>query len=411
MMNKYKLGIIGAGNMSTAITKGVIGSGLLAPNEMLVSDLSEERLASARSFGVITCTDNEYLVTNSQFVLFAVKPQSFPDIASLLKGKLADVRVISIMAGVSVNTIKESLQVERVCRVMPNTPCMVGYGMSALCFDGYTASDKTFALNIFSGMGDIVTLDESKFDAVTSVSGSGPAYVYMFIDGMIRGGMNGGLSYEEAKKLTLATMIGGTKMIEKSDKSIEELIDAVCSKGGTTIQAVSYYRGEKLPEIIAQGVDRCRARSIEMSHPSAEPPVTIYTDGACSGNPGPGGYCAILQYNGMEKVISGGEAQTTNNRMELRAVIEGLKSLNKRCIVEVHSDSAYVINAINNGWIDGWAARSWENVKNPDLWFALRSELARHDVRFIKVKGHSDNELNNRCDEIARKESQAVRGE
>ena len=411
-MDKYKLGIIGAGNMSTAITGGVLRSKLLLPSEILVSDVSYDRLDRAKALGVDVCIDNAYLAEHCEHILFAVKPQSFPEIATSLKGKLSSVVILSIMAGIGIDTLKTSLDVKSVCRIMPNTPCMVGYGMSALCFDGCSAASKDFALKIFSSMGEVVVLDEKKFDAVTSVSGSGPAYVYMFIQGMIKGGMNGGLSFEEAKKLTLATMIGGTKMIESSERSIDELIDAVCSKGGTTIQAVTHYRNEHLTEIIAEGVDRCRARSIEMSHPNGETTqVRIYTDGACSGNPGPGGYCAILLCNGAEKVISGGEDNTTNNRMELLAVIEGLKSLTKRCVVEVYSDSAYVVNAINNGWIHGWAARGWENVKNPDLWYALYNLLSCHDVRFVKVKGHSTDAINNRCDEIARKESLSVRGE
>ena len=411
IMDKYKLGIIGAGNMSSAIMNGVLGAKLLAPGELLVSDLTYERLERAKSLGVNVSIDNLFLAEHCEYILFAVKPQSFPEIAAALKGKITSSMVLSIMAGISVKTLQNALAVSHVCRIMPNTPCMIGYGMSALCFKDCDEKGKAFAQKVFSSMGNVVVLDESKFDAVTSVSGSGPAYVYMFIQGMIKGGMNGGLSFEEAKQLTLATMIGGTKMIEKSDRDINELIDAVCSKGGTTIQAVTHYRNSGLTDIIAEGVDRCRARSVEMSNPTGDTLVRIYTDGACSGNPGPGGYCAIMLCNGAEKVISGGEASTTNNRMELLAVIEGLKTLTKRCVVEVNSDSAYVVNAVTNGWIHGWAARGWENVKNPDLWYALYNLLSCHDVRFVKVKGHSDDKINNRCDEIARKESQALRGE
>ncbi len=110
----------------------------------------------------------------------------------------------------------------------------------------------------------------------------------------------------------------------------------------------------------------------------------------------------------MEKVVSGGEDSTTNNRMELMAVISGLESIKKpRCVIEVHSDSAYVVNAVNNDWLKNWQARRWADVKNVDLWKKLVNLLAAHDVRFIKVKGHSDDEMNNRCDEIARKESQS----
>ncbi len=410
-MNKYKLGIIGAGNMSTAIQKGVLSSGLVAPNEIIVSDVSFDRLGKAKDLGVTVTTNNSDVATESEHVLFAVKPQSFPDIAKELKGKMSDKKVISIMAGVPVEKLATSLDVEKICRVMPNTPCMVMSGMSALCFVNYDEEEKAFPRSVFAGMGDVIELPESKFDAVTSVSGSGPAYVYMFIDGMIKGGVNGGLTFEEAKRLTLATMIGGARMIENSEKPIDELVDAVCSKGGTTIQAVTYYKNQKLTDIIAEGVDRCRARSIEMRSAGGDTFVSVYTDGACSGNPGPGGYCAILRSNGQEKIVSGGERNTTNNRMELLAVIEALRSLTKRCIVEVHSDSAYVINAINNDWLSGWKARNYQNVKNPDLWEALSSLIAAHEVRFVKVKGHSDDELNNRCDEIARKESQSFRSE
>lgn len=135
--------------------------------------------------------------------------------------------------------------------------------------------------------------------------------------------------------------------------------------------------------------------------------VIIYTDGACSGNPGPGGWGAILMYDGIKKEISGGKKDTTNNVMEITAVIEGLKLLKYPCEVEVYSDSAYVVNAFNQHWIEGWKKNGWKNsskeeVKNRELWEELNELTNIHTVTFIKVKGHSDNELNNRCDELAR---------
>lgn len=143
--------------------------------------------------------------------------------------------------------------------------------------------------------------------------------------------------------------------------------------------------------------------------------VEIYTDGACSYNPGPGGWCAILLYkkgeNCHEKCVSGGEAVTTNNRMELTAVIEGLKQLKTRCKVALYSDSAYVVNAFNENWIGKWKINGWkksvnskEDIKNRDLWEALYKEVSAHEVEFVKVKGHSDVDYNNRCDEVARSE-------
>lgn len=137
--------------------------------------------------------------------------------------------------------------------------------------------------------------------------------------------------------------------------------------------------------------------------------VIMYTDGACSGNPGPGGWGSILMYKDTKKEISGYKANTTNNVMEITAVIEGLKLLKYSCEVEIYSDSAYVVNAFNNKWIEGWQKHNWVNsnkepVKNRELWEQLIELVNKHQVKFIKVKGHSDNEYNNRCDELARKE-------
>ncbi|MGI6161273.1 MAG: ribonuclease HI [Christensenellales bacterium] len=134
--------------------------------------------------------------------------------------------------------------------------------------------------------------------------------------------------------------------------------------------------------------------------------VEIYTDGACSGNPGPGGWAAILIYKGLEKEISGFAIDTTNNRMELFAAIAGLQALKEPCSVKLYTDSAYLHNAFNNGWIIAWQRNGWKNskkmpVENQDLWKLLIEYTKMHQVRFIKVKGHSDNEYNNRCDKLA----------
>ena len=135
--------------------------------------------------------------------------------------------------------------------------------------------------------------------------------------------------------------------------------------------------------------------------------VIIYTDGACSGNPGPGGWGAILMYKNAKKEISGGNKSTTNNIMEITAVIEALKCLKVESEVQVYSDSAYTVNAFNQGWIYNWIKNGWkssnkEPVKNKELWQELYSLTQKHKVEFIKVKGHADNEYNNRCDELAR---------
>ena len=137
--------------------------------------------------------------------------------------------------------------------------------------------------------------------------------------------------------------------------------------------------------------------------------IILYTDGACSGNPGPGGWGAVLCYKNVKKEISGYNPETTNNRMELTAVIKGLLALKERCLVEVYTDSAYVLNAFKKGWIIAWENNGWKtankkDVENQDLWKQLINLTHDHIVHFNKVKGHSDVELNNLCDTLARNE-------
>lgn len=134
--------------------------------------------------------------------------------------------------------------------------------------------------------------------------------------------------------------------------------------------------------------------------------VEIFTDGACSGNPGPGGYGTILKYKGVEKELSGGEAETTNNRMELMAAIAGLEALKERCSVTLYSDSKYLIDALNCGWAVKWRANNWmRNKKEPalnvDLWERLLGLIEKHDVELVWVKGHAGHPENERCDRLA----------
>lgn len=137
--------------------------------------------------------------------------------------------------------------------------------------------------------------------------------------------------------------------------------------------------------------------------------VTVYTDGACSGNPGPGGWAAILRYKEQQKELSGYEAHTTNQRMELTAAVQALEALKESCKVLLYSDSAYLINAFKQKWFEKWQKNNWLNsqkkpVENKDLWMKLMQLSNFHDIEWIKVKGHSDNYYNNCCDELAKRE-------
>ena len=141
--------------------------------------------------------------------------------------------------------------------------------------------------------------------------------------------------------------------------------------------------------------------------------VVIYTDGACSGNPGIGGWAGILIYKDVEKIVSGGNIDTTNNRMELFAIIQSLRCLKEKCKLTIYSDSAYALEPFLKGWMTTWTKNNWKTasgsaVKNTDLWTALLLETAKHEITWVKVKGHSDNVYNNRCDEIARSEIKKI---
>ena len=164
---------------------------------------------------------------------------------------------------------------------------------------------------------------------------------------------------------------------------------------------------------VCYAIDRLRAKWKRKRNKTMKT-ITTYTDGACSGNPGPGGWGAILQYGPHTKEMSGGEKNTTNNRMELTGVIRALQTLKEPCIVELYSDSKYVIDALSKGWAKGWRARGWvkgdkKPALNPDLWAVLLDLCEVHDVRTHWVKGHADNPFNERCDRLAVSEWQKLK--
>lgn len=246
--------------MATAIVNGIIAHSVLNPRDIVISDTDKEKLQ--RFAGIATTDDNKYVAANCTNLLFAVKPQSAPAVFDDIKEEIDAPTVISIMAGVPIAALKNALGNRNYARIMPNTPALVGEGMSAIAFDG---ARSQFVIDIFSALGKTIELDESQFDAVTALSGSGPAYVYLFIKSLTDGGIQCGLSPDVAKLLALQTVKGAQKMVETSNKSIDELIDAVCSKGGTTIQAIESFKQDGLVEIVAKGMAKCKHRSEELS--------------------------------------------------------------------------------------------------------------------------------------------------
>ncbi len=269
MKKRYKLGVIGCGFMANAILKGVVLSDFLSGRKVIVSDPSEEKLSAVEDeLGVNTTTDNAEVARNSEFVLFAVKPQTFAEVASGLSDVCPD-KVISIMAGVKKSTIKNALGVGiiKVARCMPNLPCSIGSGMMGVDMSDFNDNydDTEFITKLFDCLGVVMSVSEDKLDAVTGISGSGPAYVFMFIDALIDAGVKQGLTRDEAATLAVQTVIGGAEMVQNSDKPLAELIMSVCSKGGTTIEAVKVLEKNNFRAIVGDAVEACVARSKELS--------------------------------------------------------------------------------------------------------------------------------------------------
>ncbi len=269
MKYNYKLGIIGAGFMSNAIIKGVIGSKKLRSNEIIVSDINEDSLSKLSKIGVNTTTDNLFLCKNSEFVLLAIKPQTFKAIKESFIG-IDNKKIISIMAGVTINSIKSSFSNSLVCRCMPNTPCSIGYGAIGVDLNDFSNKvDKEFVLGILSSLACVEQVKEKNLNIVTGISGSSPAYFYLFSKCMIDYAVKKGIKEDVAKNLVASTMVGSGKMIlNNPDKKIEDLINAVCSKGGTTIEAVNTFCDMGLDDIVTKALDSCINRAKELEENS-----------------------------------------------------------------------------------------------------------------------------------------------
>ena len=261
---KYKLGIFGTGTMGQAILSRIVAENKLRPDQIALYDIDQAKLQSF-SGGYKLCAHPQEIADGCEYVLFSVKPQHYRSITDSVRFSKENT-ILSIMAGVKIATLRGSLNYPcPIVRIMPNTPCKFGKGVCGVHCSGTTKEAENTVFDWLSACGGLVPIEEDCFDAVTSVSGSGPAYVYMFIEGMIRGGMAGGLTFEQSKQLTVDTFIGAAEMVKNTDEPLPELIDKVCSKGGTTIEAVNVYRNSNLEEIIMEGVNACRERSAQLS--------------------------------------------------------------------------------------------------------------------------------------------------
>ncbi len=265
-----KLAFLGGGNMATAIIDGILGAGLAKAEEICVSDKDTAKLAIFEKRGIKTAQDNDCAANFGDIIFIAVKPSIVETVAAELIscGDISEKLIISIAAGVELFKLEKFFDNKemRIIRVMPNMPAMVGCGMSALCKNSYvTDEDMKTALGIFSTFGKALEVAENQMDAVTAVSGSGPAYVYMFIEALADGGVLNGLPRDSAYLLAAQTVLGAAKTVLETGKHPAELKDMVCSPAGTTIEAVASLESDGLRGSIIKAVNACAEKSSKLS--------------------------------------------------------------------------------------------------------------------------------------------------
>lgn len=264
-----KLSFIGAGNMGKAMLGGVIKSGMISCENIMVSDLYQPSLDAVQSeFGVNVTTNSKEAVEFADIVIFAVKPNIIRGVFTEVKDSMSNDKVaVSIAAAISIDVIEEHLgKDKKVVRVMPNTPALVGEGMSALCKNGNINDEEfKFIVDIFNSFGKAEVVSESLIDAVIGVSGSGPAYVFMFIEAMADAAVMYGMPRAQAYKFAAQTVLGSAKMVLETGKHPGELKDMVCSPGGTTIAAVEALEEYGLRSAVMKGEIACVEKAIELS--------------------------------------------------------------------------------------------------------------------------------------------------
>ncbi|PEJ98128.1 pyrroline-5-carboxylate reductase [Bacillus wiedmannii] len=267
-MNK-QIGFIGCGNMGIAMIGGMINKNIVSPNQIICSDLNVSNLKNASDkYGITITTNNNEVANSADILILSIKPDLYTSVINQIKDQIKnDVMVVTIAAGKSIKSTENEFDRKlKVVRVMPNTPVLVGEGMSALSFNEMvTEKDIKEVLNIFNIFGQTEVVNEKLMDVVTSISGSSPAYVYMFIEAMADAAVLGGMPRNQAYKFAAQAVLGSAKMVLETGIHPGELKDMVCSPGGTTIEAVATLEEKGLRTAIISAMKRCTQKSMEMS--------------------------------------------------------------------------------------------------------------------------------------------------
>lgn len=262
-----KITIIGGGVMGQAIAKAVLEKGLIMPQDLTITDVSLEKLNIFEELGVNLLSDNNKAISGADIILLAVKPQVMSEVLLPLQGKInKEAVVISIAAGVTIKSIQENLNHLAVVRVMPNTPLFIGEGMSGwFANQEVTEEQKESVREILVACGQEVEVEnEDEIDMITALSGSGPAYVFLFLKALTEGAQKLGLSEEKAKKAALQTLVGGAILAEVSEDDLQFLIDKVTSKGGTTEAALKKFAELGFQDTVSQAMQAAYDRAKEL---------------------------------------------------------------------------------------------------------------------------------------------------
>ena len=263
-----RLGVIGAGNMGEAILRGYLNSGYASGTKISVYDLDTEKCCTLeRAYGVSVAPSVAELIDGSDMLLVAVKPNVCTHLFQEQFERFSEKAVVSIAAGWGGERLKQALpKSARFLRVMPNTPAMIGQGMIVFeSGDSLTDDERDFTKTLFGAVGDVISVEPKLMDAVTAISGSGPAYVYLFIEALADGGVKAGLPRPVALKLAAQTVKGAAMMVSETGVHPGELKDRVCSPGGTTIEAVAVLEQKGLRAAVIAAVDACREKSEKLS--------------------------------------------------------------------------------------------------------------------------------------------------
>ena len=263
------IGFIGAGNMASAIIGGIVKSNLINPNKIIASALSDSTLERvSKSFGINTTKNSKEVVKNSDIVFVAVKPNVYDSVLEEVKDFITNDKIIvTIAAGKTIESVENIIGCDKkIVRTMPNTPALVNEGMTAICPNKNINDDElNEVLSIFNSFGKSEIVKESLIDAVIGVSGSSPAYVFMFIEALADGAVRAGMPRQQAYKFASQSVMGSAKMVLESEKHPGELKDMVCSPGGTTIEAVAILEESNMRSSIIKAVTAAVDKSKEMS--------------------------------------------------------------------------------------------------------------------------------------------------